>query len=112
MGNYDNFDFEEFKNKTQEGYLAITTVEEWKGFIKHLAADAGFSPDAYATPNNGILQDGLGVFWNEAICHAQIFPLEETMFHTEHTIKYTMKDFCLVPFTSSEKEVLRFISEV
>lgn len=62
MKNYDNFNFEEFKEKTQNGHLAITTEEEWKEFIKYLAAYYGFPPESYTTPSYELLQNGLGIF--------------------------------------------------
>lgn len=112
MRNYDNFDFEEFKKKTQEGHLVITTVEEWKGFIKHLAAYFGHSPTAYATPSGGMLRDGLGVFWNETVDHVQVGPLDSLEIRVTHTIKYTMEDFCSKSFVSTEDELFKFINEV
>ena len=112
MKNYDNFDFEEFKKKTQEGHLAITTVEEWKGFVRHLAVYSGYSPTSYATPSVGILRDGLGVFWNETGNHAQAYSLDSYEIRATHAIKYTMEDFCSKPFMSTEDELFKFISEV
>ena len=112
MKNYDNFNFEEFKKKTQNGYLAIATEEEWKGFIKYLAAYYRVPLESFTTPSYELLQNGLGVFWNETYAHTQAFTLDEVKLRANHPIKYTMEDFCHNSFVSSEDEVLKFIKEI
>lgn len=98
-----NFDFESFKRATcdEAGLLLFESSEEYEMFARCLIE---MNIDAsYFVWRIGEAVDDYGVFWRST--DAEVWGTSIKGYHKT----YTISDFALVDFISSEKDLLEFL---